>query len=562
MRGHHYAFLFLAVVAAGASGWALERYVWKGADPFATHPFHPGNSGTNREEERKILYWVAPMDPSYRRDAPGKSPMGMDLIPVYEGSIDEGREPEEPGVVRVNAATAEAIGVRTAIARRETLAPEVRTFGRVAYDERRTRHVHVRADGWVDRLEVRREGERVRKGDLLFTYFAPDLAVAALEHTRELARGDSRGIAATRLKLRSLGVSDRQIAAFRPGAGPANVIVETIEVYAPQDGVVVEIDIAEGMFITPEIPIVSLSDLSHVWVLAEVLERDIPHVRAGMAATIEGIRGAAGSRSGIVDTVFPTLKEDTRTIELRLAVDNPDGALHPNALVKVALAGDPLDNVLTVPASSVIRLGKGARIIRVIGEGRFKPAPVALGPRIGDAIVVEDGLQEGDRIVAAAHFLIDSEASLEDGLGRIAAGHGAHSGMDSQGMDSQGMDHGETGHENMASDPHQRMDHGAPVPAESALVWAEGRIVALEAERRVVTLDHAPVPALGWPAMVMDFRLAPEVPLEDLGAGDTIAFGFVQTPEGRYQIHAVRASGSQPQDQSQDQRQNHLGHPR
>lgn len=567
MRGHRYVFLFLAVFAAGASGWALERYVWKGVGPLSA-VVAPADRPTDRKNERKILYWVAPMDPNYRRDEPGKSPMGMDLIPVYEGE-----EPEESGVVRVSAATATAIGVRFATAERRTLTPEIRTFGRVAYDERRTRHVHVRADGWVDRLEVRREGERVRKGELLFTYFAPDLAVAALEYTRELARGDQRGIVATRLKLRSLGVSDRQIAAFRPGAGSANVVIENIEVYAPQDGVVVGIDIAEGMYITPEITVVSLSDLSHVWVLAEVLERDIPHVHTGMAATIEGIRGAFGSRSGIVDTVFPTLKEDTRTIELRLAVDNPDGALHPNALVKVALAGDPLDHVLMVPASSVIRIGEGARIVRVMGEGRFKPAPVALGPRIGDAIVVEDGLQEGDRIVATAHFLIDSEASLQDGLGRIAAGQGAHSGMDHQSTGHRGVDHQSVDHEEMgppAADPQHERDHRQPDPADGDLVWAEGRTVAIEAERRVVTVDHAPVPALGWPSMVMDFPVAADVPIEDLGVGDAIAFGLVQTPEGRYQIDALRVSGSQLHNQRHDQPQshpqtrsgNHSGHPR
>jgi membrane fusion protein, copper/silver efflux system len=518
MRGSKFLLLCVTVLAAGVSGWALERYVFNGSDPL-TALRSAVSENTNQEKDNpRILYWVAPMDPSYRRDGPGKSPMGMDLIPVYEGE-----EPEEPGVVKVSAAAAEAIGVRYATAQRETLTPEIRTFGRVAYDERRTRHIHVRADGWVDRLDVRREGERVQKGDLLFTYFAPDLSIAAMEYRRELQRGDSRGINATRLKLRSLGVSERQIGALRPGSDT----VENIEVYAPQDGVIAEIDIAEGMFITPDIPVVSLSDLSRVWVLAEVIERDIPHVRAGMAATIEALSGVPSARSGVIDTVFPTLKEDTRTIELRLVVDNPDGALHPNALVKVALESDPMEHVLTAPASAVIRLGDAARVVQVMGEGRFKPVPVAIGPRVGERIVVEDGLQEGDRIVAAAHFLIDSESSLQDGLDRMAAAHGAHPGMDHQGMDHQETDH-------------QEMDHGQPEPANGDLVWAEGKIVAIEADRRVVTLDHAPVPALGWPGMVMDFRVAADVPLEELGVDDEIAFGFVQTPEGRYEIHEVR----------------------
>jgi membrane fusion protein, copper/silver efflux system len=509
MRGHKFLFVGVTVLAAAGSGWALERYVFKGSDPLSHL-----RSSAGHQDDRTILYWVAPMDPNYRREGPGKSPMGMDLIPVYEGT-----EPEEPGVVRVSAAAAAAIGVRTATAQRETLTPEIRTFGRVAYDERRTRHIHVRADGWVDRLNVRREGERVRKGDLLFTYFAPDLAIAAMEYTRELERGDQRGITATRLKLRSLGVSEQQIAGLRPGPG----IVENIEVYAPQDGVVAAIDVAEGMFISPETSVFSLSDLSRVWVLAEVSERDIPRVREGMTATIDAGSGFLSQRSGIVETVFPALRQDTRTIELRLVLDNADGALHPHALTRVALQGDPIENVLTVPASAVIRLGDGARVVRVLDEGRFKPVPVALGPRIGERIVIEEGVEEGARIVAAAHFLIDSESSLQNGVDRMAA-HGAHD------------------HE----------AHGQPAPAtgesasgdqEGELVWAEGTIVAIEADRRVVTLDHAPVPALGWPRMVMDFRVATDVAIENLKVDDAISFGFVQTPEGRYEIRDVRPDG-------------------
>lgn len=500
MRGLKVLLLCTVVIAAAAAGLALERYFFKGDDPLGR--LMAGRDLGN-ETDRKILYWVAPMDPNYRRDGPGKSPMGMDLIPVYEGD-----EPEEPGLVRVDPAAAEAIGVRYATVRRETLTPEIRTFGRVVYDEDRTRHVHVRADGWVNRLEVRRQGETVREGDLLFAYFAPDLSVAAMEYARELQRRDQRSINASRLRLRSLGVSERQIASFRPGTG----IIENIEVYAPQDGIVSEIDIAEGMFITPGMTVVSLTDLSRVWVLADVFERDMHRVRAGMTATVQGINGRAEPRSGIVDTVFPTLREDTRTIELRLVFDNVDGTLLPNALTRIALQGDPIEDVLTVPADAVIRLGETARVVRVPSEGRFEPVTVAIGPRVGNAIVVEDGLEQGDRIVAAAHFLIDSEGSLQNGLDRMAAAHEGHHGM----------------------------DHGQPEAETAELVWADGKVVAIEADRRVVTLDHAPVPELGWPRMVMDFRVAADVPMDAFRVDADIAFGFVQTPEGRYEIRDLR----------------------
>jgi Cu(I)/Ag(I) efflux system membrane fusion protein len=271
--------------------------------------------------------------------------------------------------------------------------------------------------------------------------------------------------------------------------------------------------------------VVSLSDLSRVWVLAEVMERDIPRVRAGMAATIDAVSDGLPQRSGIVDTVFPTLKEDTRTIELRLVVDNPDGALYPNALTRVVLEGDPIENVLTVPASAVIRLGNSARVVRVLDEGRFKPVPVAIGPRVGERIIVEDGVEEGDRIVAAAHFLIDSESSLQDSVDRMAATHGAYQGIDHAAPAQRGPERGRSG--------------------ESAMevVWGEGKITAIEADRRIVTLDHAPVPGLGWPAMVMDFRVSADVAIDDLKVGDEIMFGIAQSPEGRYEIREVRPAG-------------------
>jgi Cu(I)/Ag(I) efflux system membrane fusion protein len=488
MRGLKLLTIGAVIVAAGA-GVAIERYALQGETPWAAL------TGAKSGEERKILYWVAPMDPTYRRDGPGKSPMGMDLIPVYEGE-----EPEEPGVVSLPAGVINPIGVRYATVQRETLTPEIRTVGRIAYDEDRTRRIHVRAEGWVERLYVRREGEMVREGDLLLELFAPDLSIATSEYIRELQRGDERGIAVTRRKLRSLGVSERQIAGISPRTGP----IDHIQIYAPQDGIIAAIDVAEGMFVAQATRVMTLSDISHVWVLADVVERDIPLVRAGMPARVETTAMPAVAHEGVIDTVFPILREDTRTIELRMKLGNEDGRLNPGALTRVALSGDPVADVLTVPANAVIRLGDGARVVRVIEEGRFEPVTVELGPRIGERMVVRAGLSEGERIVSGAHFLIDSESSLQGGMDRMAS--------------------------------HDHHDHGAPA---EELVWGDAIVVEVDAERRVVTLDHAPIPALNWPQMVMDFRLADDLDIAHLHEGDEIRFGFVQTRDRRYEIREI-----------------------
>ncbi len=505
MRAWTFVFASVTIAAAGVSGWALERYVLKGLNPLEVTV-----SEARKAEGRRILYWVAPMDPNYRRSGPGKSPMGMDLIPVYEGD-----EVDEPGVVSLPQDIADAIGVRYATVQRETLTPEIRTVGRVAYDEDRSSHVHVRARGWIEKLLVRRTGETVREGDLLLELFAPDLSIAAMEYMRELEGDAPRGLAAARRRLQSLGVSERQIREITPAAG----FVEHIRVYAPQDGVVTAIEAAEGMFVEAGTTIVSLSDLSHVWVLADVLERDILQVGAGLAATIETVTEPRVMREGVVDTVFPGLRDDTRTIELRVRVDNADGALHPRALTRVTLKGAEIKDVLTVPADAVIRLADSARVVQAVDEGRFRPLAVETGPRIKDRIIVRDGLGEGERIVAAAHFLIDSESSLKGQLERMAA-----SGADQRGDHGHGHGHG----------------HGdAGAPPEAAMTWTDGTVVAVDAGARMVTLEHEPIPELGWPSMVMDFRVAEDVPMKDLGVDAKIRFGFVQAPDRRYEIREI-----------------------
>ncbi len=511
----------VALMAAVTAGLGLERWVLQGADPWhiVLTSFRTGD-----DVNRKILYWVAPMDPSYRRDGPGKSPMGMDLIPVYE---EDG--PAETGLVRVDAATAAAIGVRVVAVRRETLTPRIRTFGRVAFDEDRTQHVHVRANGWVSRLEFRREGERVRKSDLLFAYFSPELSLAAMEYARELERDDPRGIHGTRLKLRSLGVSDRQLDGIRPGTG----LIENILVYAPQDGIISAIDVAQGMFITPDTTVFSLTDLSRVWVLAELLERDALAVRPGMKAWVEAAGGTMPTRTGVVDAVFPTLKEDTRTVEIRLLLNNPDGALLPNALTRVIIEADPITDVLTVPVDAVIRLAEEARVIRVRDEGRFEPVNIVTGPRIGDRMVIEGGLDAGDRIVAAAHFLIDSEGSLQAGMDRIAA---VVDGPEGDGSDAAGG-------------------------AAGDLVWATGEVVAVAVDRRVVTLDHAPVPELGWPGMVMDFSIGAGVSIDDLAPATMIHFAFVRVPDGDIEIRALHLVDAPVEQTDHAGHDNHHHHP-
>ncbi|RMF01338.1 MAG: efflux RND transporter periplasmic adaptor subunit, partial [Alphaproteobacteria bacterium] len=201
--------------------------------------------GHDQDQGKKILYWVAPMDPNYRSDKPGKSPMGMDLIPVYEGQEPGG---EGESALTINPAVVNTIGVRTAQVSRDTLYREIETVGFISPDEDKTSHVHVRVEGWIERLRIKTEGERVKKGDLIFEMYAPSLVNAQTEYLQALRIGQTKLSNAARERLAAFNMTDAQIDRLTK----SGKVEQLIEVRAPQDGYVTELNVGEGMFIRPE----------------------------------------------------------------------------------------------------------------------------------------------------------------------------------------------------------------------------------------------------------------------------------------------------------------------
>lgn len=451
--------------------------------------------------EREILYWVAPMDRNYRRDGPGKSPMGMDLIPVYAGDQPGAETNDE--VITLSPATVQNLGVRTAVVERTTLRPTIETFGVVAYDETRTSHVHVRAEGWIERLNVRSVGEIIDKDQVLFEVFSPELAIAAWEYVRELEQGDQRTLSGGPRKLLSLGADPRQVEEIRR----TRKVPERIKVYAPRSGVAVALNVAEGMFVEPDMTTISITDPSVVWLMADVFESQAALVRSGMEAEIR-LAGMPGRVwTGAVEYVYPDLRPETRTIRLRLRLDNPGLALKPNMYASVSLATEAKQNVLAVPHGAVIRTGRSDRIVRALGGGRFEAVPVKLGQSVGERFEILEGVSEGDRVVVSAQFLIDSESNLAAGLRQ--------------------MEDVET----------------APEPPPT---HATGRVDALNLADRKATLTHDPIPALGWPAMTMDFALADGLDTAKIEPGGLVEFDFVNLGSGAFSIVEIRSVGEGP----------------
>jgi len=215
------------------------------------------------EEEKEVLYWVAPMDANYRRDKPGKSPMGMDLIPYYSGADNS------INTISISPVVVQNLGVRTAKAELTRLWRGIDTVGYVGYDESKVSHIHLRTEGWIEKLAIESEGERVKKGDFLFDVYSPKLVNAQEELVTALATGNKGLIRATKNRLSALGISASQVNKLQK----TKKVKQRISIYAPQDGVVSDLPVREGMFVKPTQKVMTLGDLSSVWLLAEVFER-------------------------------------------------------------------------------------------------------------------------------------------------------------------------------------------------------------------------------------------------------------------------------------------------
>lgn len=440
------SFLTLAVVSLTAAALAYNFALM--SVPTETAPGETAG-------EKKPLYWVAPMDPNYRRDAPGKSPMGMDLVPVYadDAAMDEA------GTVRISPDVVNNLGVRTAEVRYGSLPVTVETVGYLQYDEDRLMHIHPRVEGWVEQLFVKAAGDPVAVGEPLYSLYSPTLVNAQEELLLAQKRNNAALLDAALQRLASLHVSKEDVERIR-STGKTS---QTVVIRAPQSGVLDNLMIREGMFVKPGMEMMSIAQLEHIWVIGEVFERQVADLRAGAAVTMTLDYLPGREWQGTVDYIYPKLDMKTRTARVRVHFDNEDGALRPGMFAQMRIKTPPADKTILVPREAVIRTGTKARVVLVRGEGKFKSVEVVLG-RVGDSEAeVLSGLVEGDRVVTSAQFLLDSESSKTSDFVRMdhaaqeSMDHSSHESMDHSAHDS--MDH--SAHESMSHSAHDSMDHSA-----------------------------------------------------------------------------------------------------
>ena len=358
-------------------------------------------------DEPQVAYWVAPMDANYRRNQPGKSPMGMDLVPVYEEEKNANKMGDD-NAVYLSPAVINNLGVRTAVVQTGDFQSIIETVGFIDYDESKITHVHLRAEGWIEALYVNSVGERVEKGDKLFDVYSPELVNAQGDYLAALATGRAEIVSASKDRLAALGLPAPVINEIKR----TGIAKKNIPYLAPQDGIVSAINIADGMHVTAKTTMVSLADLSTVWLVVDVFETQVSQMKEGLSAEVSFSYQPDKLWLGKVTYIYPQIDEKTRTLKVRLVFDNPSEYLKPNMYASVKLFGNKKSNALSIPREALIRTGSSERVILALNEGHFQPVEVRAGIEAGERVEIIEGLHAGDKIVTSAQFLIDSEASF------------------------------------------------------------------------------------------------------------------------------------------------------
>jgi Cu(I)/Ag(I) efflux system membrane fusion protein len=399
-----------------------------------------GSEDTGKPKgERKIKYWVAPMDPTFIRDEPGKSPMGMDLVPVYEDEAATG------SIISIDPVTSQNMGVRTATVTRKDLSRTIRTVGLIDYEEPKQFSINSKIEGWVERLYVNETGQFVKKGAPLLEIYSPALVSAqeefllALNNNRSLsespfpaiADGAKRLLDASRRRLKLWDISDRQIAHLEK----TGEVAKNLTLYAPYNGIVTSKMVKEGQFIKAGMEMLTLSDISKVWVYADIYEYEMPWVKVGQNAKI--ILPYVGSKpiDSKVSYIYPYVEPKTRTVKARFTIDNPNFSLRPDMYVNVRLESEPVRDALSIPAEAVLHSGEKETVFIALGDGKFEPRQVKTGVQdeSGDIEIVQ-GVLEGEQVVTSAQFMLDSESKLREAIQKMlepkASSAGASDTMD------------------------------------------------------------------------------------------------------------------------------------
>jgi len=404
---------------------------------------------TAGKAHKKIKYWRAPMDPTYIRNEPGKSPMGMDLIPVYE------EDGAEEGMIKINPQVVQNIGVRTARAERVRMTKKIRTVGLVTYDETKLAKIQSKVEGWVEKLYIDYTGMSVKKDTILLELYSPDLVATqeefllALKYRDALRKGRQKTIVegseslleSTRRRLELFDVPAHQIRELEK----TGKVKKTLHIHSPANGIVIRKNIIEGMFIKPGTTLYEIADLKNIWVNVDVYEYEIPYVKVGQKARMTLASFPGREFDGVITYIYPFMDAVSRTVKVRLEFDNTDMELKPDMYGDVVISAGVTKQIVAIPTEAVVRTGSRAMIFIDKGEGKFEPREVTIGLESGGKTEIISGVEPGESIVTSAQFLLDSESKLREAVNKMTSQpvpDESKANMDHSKMDHGSMDHG------------------------------------------------------------------------------------------------------------------------
>ncbi len=404
-----------------------------------------GTSASSSDPAREVLYWYDPMEPAQHFPKPGKSPMGMEMVPKY---ADGGGA---TGGVRIDPGTVQNLGIRTTPVERRVLSTAVRVPGTITWNLREATTVSARVDAVISKLQVRAPYTKVTAGEPLAELLAPqwNSALAEYDALQQARSADAKALrGAARERLQVLGLTSADIRSAHGGSGAA------ITLHAPQAGVVTTLDVREGQRVSAGQTLMTLNGLGTVWVEAALPQAAAGTVHSGTPVTVTVDALPGEEFHGSVETLLPDIDPATRTQRARIVLANLDGRLSPGMFVTVQLSPAPGTAVLVVPDDALIATGQQTRLIVADAQGLFHPVAVRIGRSSEGYTEILEGLHGDERIVVSGQFLIDSEASLSGALERLsegqdapakassaadpAASHGAHAGHT---MNMEHMDH-------------------------------------------------------------------------------------------------------------------------
>jgi RND family efflux transporter MFP subunit len=377
-------------------------------------------AGPSAPKGRKIKYWVDPMDPNFVRDKPGKAPCGMDLVPVYEEAG------ETAGTIAVSPTTIQSMGVRTAKVEVRPLTHDTWTVGRVTSDERNLAEINTKVSGWVEHLYINATGDPVHRGQTLLSIYSPELVSAqeeyllALRNLKSLEKSPIKEMVDGARRLAE--ASQRRLAYFDISASQIETLKNTGRVRkhlilaSPVNGIVTKRMVTQGMYVRMGMPLLEVADLSTIWVDADVYQYELPWIKKGMPVEMSLDYLPGEPFAGKIDYIYPYLKEQTRTARVRLRFPNPHLKLKPEMLARVKIKSPLTREVVAVPAEAVLDTGLKQHVFIALGSGKFEPREVKLGVygNGNQYREVLSGLKGGEDVVTSAQFMLDSESRFRE----------------------------------------------------------------------------------------------------------------------------------------------------